>query len=209
MFLPIPFLYNKVTDMTGPYFILASSSPRRIELLGAQGYRFKVVKPLADEHCTIKDPVKNALDVSLRKAKVVAVKNPSKIILSADTIVVLDKLILGKPKNKKDALDMLSKLNNRTHKVITAFTVAVYKNSRLKILSSKAVTSKVIFGDFSKDDYINYIKTKEPMDKAGAYAVQGLGSKFIKTISGSYTNVVGLPLFEVSKELQKAGVPIP
>jgi len=191
-------------------FILASSSPRRIEMLKAQGYFFRVVKPLVDEFCSIKDPVKNALEVSIRKARVVATKNPNKIVLSADTIVVLNKTILGKPKNKKDALMMLTKLNNTTHTVITAFTIAVYKNSKFKVISSKTVSSKVVFGNFGKKDYLKYIDTKEPMDKAGAYAVQGIGAKFIKQIQGSYTNVVGLPLFEVCKCIEivklKAGV---
>ena len=192
--------------MTKKDFILASSSPRRIEMLRLQGCSFRVVKPYVDESCAIKDPAKNALAVSVRKAKVVALKHPNCVVLSADTIVVLGAKILGKPKDKKDALKMLTKLNAKTHRVITAFTVATYNKEKFKIISSRAVISKVTFGDFSKKEYLNYVDTKEPLDKAGAYAIQGLGCKFVKSIQGSYTNIVGLPFFEVTKALAQAGV---
>lgn len=175
-------------------------------MLELQEYKFSVVKPKADENCRILDPKKNALEVSLRKLKASALKHPGELILTADTIVVLKDHILGKPRDKKDALRMLKKLNGRTHKVMTAFHLGSYDGKKLKIFSSKVVSSNVVFGDFKDQDYIRYIATGEPMDKAGAYAVQGIGSKFIKRIDGSYTNVVGLPLFEVIEALSSAGV---
>jgi septum formation protein len=131
------------------------------------------------------------------------------VILSADTVVVLNNRILGKPKNVKDALKMLKKLNNKTHSVLTAYTVLAKNNGKIKIVDEKIVESKVHFGNFSDQDYIDYVKTKEPLDKAGAYAVQGLGARFVKEVKGSYSNVVGLPLFEVMNSLKKAGVKAP
>ncbi|HOW16210.1 MAG TPA: Maf family protein [bacterium] len=187
-------------------FILASSSPRRIHMLKEQGYSFSVVKPQTNEACKVKDPVKNALAVSLRKAKCVALKNPNKLVVSADTIVVLNKTLLGKPLNKDHALKMLKSLNNKSHKVITAFHLVIYKDKKLKVIKAKAVTSKVFFGNFLDAEYKSYIRTKEPMDKAGAYAIQGIGAKFVSKVLGSYTNVVGLPLFELAKSLEKAGI---
>ncbi len=175
-------------------------------MLEMQGYKFSIVKPHADETCLIKDPKKNAKQVSLRKLKAVALKHPGELVLTADTIVVLKDHILGKPKDKKDALRMLKKLNNATHKVMTAFHLGIYDGKKLKTLCAEVVVSNVVFGDFKDADYTRYIATDEPMDKAGAYAVQGIGSKFIKRVDGSYTNVVGLPLFEVVQALSKAGV---
>ena len=187
-------------------FILASSSPRRIEMLTKQGYSFKKVVSGADESSSSKDPKKNALEVCLRKAKLVAVKNPNTLILAADTIVVLEKEVLGKPKNKKDALNMLMKLNDNIHTVITAFVIGSFRQGTFKKYCHKAVSSKVRFGSFPKEEYVRYIETKEPMDKAGAYGVQNIGSRFIEHIEGSYTNVVGLPLYEVTKALKKLGI---
>lgn len=191
-------------------FILASSSPRRIEMLNAQGYSFKVVTPNAPEFSL---SAKGAADVALKnsviKAEVVAGKYPDEIILSADTIVVLDGKIMGKPGNKRESLEMLLKLNNKIHSVITAYTIAIKKNGRTKIIEKKAVESFVTFGDFSDKEYENYVRTGEPGDKAGAYGIQGIGARFIKDINGSYSNVVGLPIFEVMQGLKKAGVQYP
>jgi septum formation protein len=188
-------------------FILASSSPRRINMLKEQGYRFKVVKPDCDEiACHIRGARLSARHNSRIKGLHVGKLCNEAVILSADTVVVLNNRILGKPKNAKDALRMLKKLNNRAHSVLTAYTVLTKKNGKINIVEEKIVESKVRFGNFSDEDYIAYVKTKEPMDKAGAYAVQGLGSRFVKEVKGSYSNVVGLPLFEVMNSLKKAGV---
>ncbi|MCX6113504.1 MAG: Maf family protein [Proteobacteria bacterium] len=191
-------------------FILGSSSPRRIELLKIQGYRFKIIKPdIAEISHHHETSIHVALANSRAKAVYLSEKNKNGIILSADTIVVVGGQILGKPKNKKQSLLMLMKLNNKTHSVITAYTILINKNGRIKIIDEKAVESKVTFGKFTRAEYIKYINSCEPEDKAGAYAIQGLGARFIKGFRGSYTNIVGLPVFEVMQGLKKAGVEYP
>ena len=195
---------------SAPTFILGSSSPRRIELLTTQGYAFKVIKPDVEEISTHhKSPASVALANSRTKAVSLSKTNKDKVILSADTIVVLGDHILGKPKDKKQSLLMLTKLNNKTHSVITAYTILINQNGRIKIIEEKAVVSKVTFGKFTKAEYLRYINSCEPEDKAGAYAIQGLGARFIKDFEGSYTNIVGLPVFEVMQGLKKAGVEYP
>ena len=195
---------------SGKSFVLGSSSPRRIELLKVQGYKFKVIKPDVEE---ISTHHKAAVNVALLNSRAKAVhlsdKNANKIILSADTIVVLGKHILGKPATKKQSLSMLMKLNNKTHSVITAYTILIKMDGKIKIIDEKAVVSKVTFGDFAEQEYLKYIESCEPEDKAGAYAIQGLGARFIKSFSGSYTNIVGLPVFQVMQGLKKAGVEYP
>ena len=191
-------------------FILGSSSPRRIELLKTQGYRFTVIKPNVEEISSHHiSPLNVALANSRSKGVSLAKTNKEKVILSADTIVVLGNHILGKPKDKKQSLLMLMKLNNKTHSVITAYTILIYTEGKIKIIEEKAVISKVTFGKFTEAHYLKYINSCEPEDKAGAYAIQGLGARFIKDFKGSYTNIVGLPVFEVMNGLKKAGVEYP
>jgi len=188
-------------------FILASSSPRRIQLLKEQGYKFTMVKPLCSEVTCLKKGARlSAINNSAAKAICVSKNHNDCVILSADTVVVLKDHILGKPKNKKEAFKMLSALNNKIHSVITAYTVLVKKGGKTTTILESAIESKVVFGDFNKVDYLEYVNTGEPMDKAGAYAIQGVGARFIKGIKGSYSNVVGLPLFEVMNSLKKVGV---
>jgi septum formation protein len=176
-------------------------------MLKEQGYKFKIIKPLCSEvNCHIKGPRLSALNNSTDKAIWVSRNNSNCVILSADTVVVIKDHILGKPKNKKDALRMLCSLNNKTHSVLTAYTVLVKNGNKAKIMAEAIVESKVTFGNFTKNDYVEYVNTDEPMDKAGAYAIQGLGARFIKEVNGSYSNVVGLPLLEVMNSLKKAGV---
>ena len=195
---------------SGQGFILGSSSPRRIELLRTQGYKFIVrvpnIEEISSHHVS---PMNVALTNSRIKALSLAKTNKDKIILSADTIVVFGDHILGKPKNKEQSLLMLMKLNNKTHYVITSYTILTNKKGHIKIIDEQAVVSEVTFGKFTRADYIKYINSREPEDKAGAYAIQGLGARFIKGFKGSYTNIVGLPLFEVMQGLKKAGVEYP
>ena len=187
--------------------ILASSSPRRIQMLKEQGYKFTIVHPICSEvNCPKKGARLCAMNNSTAKAICASKKNNNCVIISADTVVVLKDHILGKPKNKKEALRMLCALNNKCHSVLTAYTVMVKNNDRTKIMVETIVESKVIFGNFNKNDYLEYVNTGEPMDKAGAYAIQGLGARFIKEVRGSYSNVVGLPLLEVMNSLKKVGV---
>jgi len=201
-------------------FILGSSSPRRIEMLKTIGLKFDVIKPDIKEkkkqHESPKSYVKRN---SLLKARWVAEKflttktshNYKKcFILSADTIVVLNNKILEKPRDRKHAAQMLKMLSGKTHKVITAFTVMflvkstkkidlIYKRSQWKLAKemTKMVFSDVTFKKLSTEEITFYVATGEPDDKAGAYAVQGVGSYIVKSIKGSYTNVVGLPLTEM------------
>lgn len=182
-----------------------------MELLKTQGYKFKVIKPNVDE--ILNNKRMSASSVAIRNSRTKAVylsqKYKNAIILSADTIVVLKEEILGKPVNSRQSLNMLLKLNKKTHYVITAYTILKTRNGKISVIEEKTVKSEVTFGHFSRQEYIKYIKSKEPFDKAGAYAIQGLGARFIKDFKGSYTNIVGLPLFEVMQGLKKAGVEYP
>ncbi|OFZ81048.1 MAG: septum formation protein Maf [Bdellovibrionales bacterium RIFOXYD1_FULL_53_11] len=190
--------------------VLASTSPRRIELLKNAGFDFVLAKPDADESRRRgESPKAMALRLAQLKAMSVAAlfSNDRKtaIILSADTIVVAPdgKTVLGKPRNARDAARMLKLLSGRTHTVITAYCL-VSSNSRRKL--TRAVSTRVTFRPLSGREISSYIKTREPMDKAGAYAAQNAGMTIIKSIRGSYTNVVGLPVAEVLSDLRRAGL---
>jgi len=195
-------------------FILASASPRRQELLKEQGYCFKIVVPKTKELSKHKISCKDAaLENAMTKAIHVAKKNKDQLVLSADTVVVLNAKILAKPRSKKEALKMLLQLNNKTHQVITAYTLLKISKKtteqEAQVIEKKAVVSRVRFGNFKESEYLNYVNTLEPMDKAGAYAIQGLGARFVRSFTGSYTNIVGLPLFESMLALKKAGIKYP
>jgi len=179
------------------YFILASASPRRKYLLQKAKYNFKVIKPNIVEN---NDSKQNAYN----KAISIAETNPDRLILACDTIVVFKNTVLNKPKTKAEALFMLKTLNNNKHTVLSSFCIIKYTN-KIKIYE-KTVKSIVYFGKFSDDFFIKYINTKEPMDKAGAYGIQELGSILVKKIIGSYTNVVGLPMYELAIALQKFNI---
>lgn len=187
--------YNEVD------FILASASPRRSELLNNIGLNFKVIVSDVEEDEIMPDNLNNGLiENALRKGEVVAKLNPNALIISADTIVLLDHHIMGKPADEKDARKMLKKLSGRTHEVMTAFGLIckTYKKSYFE-----TVTTKVKFRSLDYDEIAAYVETGEPMDKAGAYAIQGKGSILIESIEGCYFNVVGFPIsrfFAVLKE---------
>lgn len=189
--------------------ILASKSPRRKELLEKIGLKFKAVKSNYKEIIDSKlNPHELSEKLSLEKAKAVYWKNPpargkNSIIIAADTLVVCDGKILGKPKGQKDAKKMLSFLSNKAHLVITGFTII---NGNLKKIITKSIETKVFMRKISVSEIDTYIKTKEPFDKAGAYAIQGKAKKFIKTIDGDLLNAIGLPLNSLMKELKKLGV---
>lgn len=185
-------------------FILASASPRRQELLRSVGMKFKIFPAHIDE--TWKNgesPAAHVRRLAGEKAGVIAAGHPRAIVLGADTIVVIDGLILGKPKNKKEAREMLQRLSGRTHAVFTGFTLSCAGE---KISRTKVVRSAVTFKEISPEEMNWYVNSSEPYDKAGGYAVQGMGAYFIKTIRGSYTNVIGLPLCEVLEELKNLDI---
>lgn len=169
--------------------ILASQSPRRKEILTELGLDFKIIVSDADESSNEKDPARLVEILSQRKADAIChMVGENDTIIAADTVVVLDNKILGKPKNKQDAENMLSILSGNRHKVVTG--VCVKKGSR-KIVSHD--TTFVYFKNLDKETIDNYLSENEYTDKAGSYAIQGAGGNFVEKIEGSYTNVVGLP----------------
>lgn len=182
--------------------ILASSSPRRKELLEALGVTFKIVFPKTNEERILDEtPTEFALRTSKEKALSVSEKvDKESTILSADTIVVIENKILGKPNDESEAMKTLNMLSGKTHKVITAFTLVQPEN---KILHMEAVKTEVKIKNLAPREIEGYINTKEPMDKAGSYGIQGIGSFMVEEIKGSYTNVVGLPIAQVVEALQK------
>jgi septum formation protein len=184
-------------------FILASASPRRQELLRQVGLKFKIVPAHVNEdHLPQESPREHVQRLAGNKAMAIARKYPDAWVLGADTIVVIDGLILGKPKGKAQAKEMLQRLSGREHKVFTGFTIA---QAAAGISKTKVIQSAVRFKNISAEELAWYTGCAEPYDKAGGYAVQGKGAHFIKSIRGSYTNVIGLPLCEVLEELKNLG----
>lgn len=184
--------------------ILASESPRRKKLLEKTGLKFKVVKSNFKENVNLKlKPHKLVEKLSLEKAKAVYRNHKDSIIIAADTIVLCNGKILGKPKDKEDAGSMLRFLNNKTHLVITGFTII----DEEKVVT-RSEASKIHMRKISKLEIDSYIKTKEPFDKAGAYAIQGKAKKFIKKIDGDLPNAIGLPVSSLMLELKKLGVKV-
>ena len=179
--------------------ILASASPRRIKLLKQIGLKFKIVQPDLNESLIIRkfkrsNAKKLVKLLSLGKALWVCLNKSlqgNEIIVGFDTIIECNGKIIGKPKNIKDALNIILFLSNKEHKVYTGIGLIDLKR---KILISELEVTRVFMKKISKQEAKAYIKTKESLDKAGAYAIQGKGKKFIKKISGDYFNVVGLPL---------------
>ena len=179
--------------------ILASASPRRIELLKRFGLRFQVVPSrLAESPPNGADPLDHAAAQAGRKAGDVMTLHADDWVLGADTIVVLGHAVLGKPRDEEEAAEMLRMLGGREHRVVTAYCLRHAGRGRAV---ERRVASRVRFKDLTEGEIAYYVASGEPMDKAGAYAAQGLGAFFVAEIKGSYTNVVGLPLCEVVADL--------
>jgi len=187
-----------------PQLHLASSSPRRQEILTALGLEFKVYPVDVDER---RLPEENPEDMVLRlataKAQAARVDDGGAVVLGADTAVVAGTDILGKPGNADEALQTLARLSGRTHRVLTGVSV-IGPGGVATALSETAVTFRAIAADEARA----YWQSGEPRDKAGAYAIQGLGGAFVSRIEGSYTGVVGLPVFETLCLLRDAGIDI-
>lgn len=185
--------------------VLASASPRRRELLTQIGCEFKVVtSDIVEDNTQNIRPEQLVVLQAEQKAKAVAkVVGNDDIIIGADTIVVLNDRVYGKPNDIEDAKRMLSSLSGRIHKVITG--VVVLHNDAM--VTDYAVT-EVHMASLSNSDIERYIASGEPLDKAGAYAIQGKGAVFIESINGCYSNVVGLPLRKLTKLLKKLGVSV-
>ncbi len=179
--------------------ILASASPRRRDLMGRMGLEFDVVASAAERAVSVSDPGKYALAQASFKAMDAAAAHPLNIIVAADTVVAISGHILGKPRDASDAQRMLSMLSGRTHTVYTALVVIDIERRHERI--SRA---DVTFADMSRYEIDTYINTGEPMDKAGAYGIQDIGMRYIKSVSGDFYAVVGLPvrdLYEIMKEI--------
>lgn len=184
--------------------ILASSSPRRQELLSLLGLSLRIIPSEVDEILRKgESPEEYVRRLAITKARQVAEKFPEVWVLAADTIVVIDGEVLGKPKDIEEAESMLKKLSGQEHRVITGYCLLQIQGERKR---ERVVSSLVKFKRLSPEEIRWYIKTGEPFDKAGGYAVQGKAAFMIKEIKGSYTNVVGLPLCEVIEDLQELGV---
>ena len=189
--------------MTKPSLILASSSPRRREILDAMGLVFTVGTVAVDESLRQGEAASDMV-VRLASTKAAAIgRAEEQIIIGADTAVVLGDEIFGKPADADDALRMLSRLSGQTHQVMTG--VAVVSEKGMK--TDHSVTD-VRFREISADEARHYWQSGEPEDKAGAYAIQGRGGVFVEAIMGSYTGVVGLPVFETARLLREAGLEI-
>jgi septum formation protein len=185
--------------------VLASSSPRREKLFRKLGLDFNIISPnVVEKRTNGESPVEYVLRISQEKALAVAAMLEQKhIVIGADTIVVCDGDILGKPENEEEAKSMLMRLSGRYHQVMTGLSIV---KSKREILHTEYVTSMVKFKSLGPDEIEEYVNTKEPLDKAGGYAAQGLGAFMIEQIQGSFTNVVGLPLSNLSNALKNLGI---
>ncbi|MDF7806867.1 Maf family protein [Pontiellaceae bacterium B12219] len=176
--------------------VLASASPRRRELLASLGLEFEIRSPDIDETPRPDEPPRAFAErLAFEKAAAVA-DDASTVFIAADTIVVQNNRILGKPTDEQDAFEMLSALSGKTHEVITG--VCIRRGGRTDVFS---VATQVVFRTLEKKEVLSYIETGCPMDKAGAYAIQGGAAHMVQEIRGSYTNVVGLPLCELHEHL--------
>ncbi len=186
--------------------ILASASPRRKELLQQLGLKFDVAPSDYAEDMTKKlPPRKLAAFLSRGKAEAVAKNYQNAVVIAADTFVVLKNELLGKPRTPKEAQAMLRKISGKTLAVITGFTI-VDTDTRKKV--SRSVEAKIRIKKLAPDEIAAYVKTGEPLDKAGAFAVQGRGAAIVERIEGDFFAVVGLPLFDLAEALKKFGIAV-
>jgi len=187
-----------------PHLILASKSPRRRYLLKQAGLSFNVIPADFDESSIAPTgPANYVRKLAEAKARNVAVRYPRSWVIGADTIVLIGNTILGKPASKAEARTMLHHLSGKTHQVLTGYAILCLAKERS---FSETVQTDVCFKELTDKEIEWYIHTEEPFDKAGAYAIQGLGTFIVKSINGSYTNVVGLPVCEVISFLIGEGV---
>lgn len=190
-------------DLPPVDIILASASPRRRELLSLVVRKFRVVPSEFDEALVPADlaPAQHVLYSARMKARDVAARFPNALVISADTIVVVDEAILGKPADAAEATHMLRMLGGRTHEVYTGVAVVRAGTERADV-----ERTEVTFGPLTEQIIARYVASGEPMDKAGAYAIQGRGAVLIKSVCGCYPNVVGLPLYKLSCILSEFGI---
>lgn len=185
--------------------VLASQSPRRKKLLSQIGFIFEIIPSNTEEIITSNDPIDIVNELSLQKAKDVATSVSNALVIGADTIVVLNGTVLGKPKSEEEAISILSMLSAKVHSVFTGVSFVI-TNSDKKISSTHSFfeETKVQFSSLSKSEIQSYVASGSPMDKAGAYGIQDdWGSLFVERIEGDYYNVVGFPLNRFYQELKK------
>lgn len=181
--------------------ILASASPRRKEILENANVKFKVIASSIEE-LTLdgESPSHMVMRLAFEKGIDIASRQKSDLVISADTIVVLNDTVLGKPKDEIEARKMITSLSGKTHQVITGVSLINLDNNK-KIIDY--VISNVKFKNLSEEDINDYIRTNESLDKAGAYGIQGYGALLVEEIQGDYFNIVGLPISKVSDLLKK------
>jgi septum formation protein len=183
---------------------LASASPRRKELLEQIGLRFEVEPSNYDEEiASASEPHETARKLSLGKARAAERKHRNALIIAADTFVVFGDRVLGKPRTDSEARKMLRALNGQAHSVITGFTILDTETG--KVLS-RSVETRVHMRKLTLKEIDSYVRSKEPLGKAGGYAIQGLGAVLVERIEGDYSNVVGLPLSALAESLREFGV---
>lgn len=187
-----------------PSIVLASASPRRRELLAGIGLSF-VVEPAQFEEAGVDAPTPEewVKAVARGKAAEVAARHPDALVIGADTAVLVDGEVLGKPKDAADAYRMLRLLSGRTHRVVTGVAL-IRRNQQRERLHVES--TDVTFGPLDDDQIQRYIATGEPMDKAGAYGIQEYGATLVRAVKGCYFNVVGLPLYSLAQMLREFGV---
>jgi septum formation protein len=190
-------------DAIAPVLCLASASPRRRELLEQIGVPHTTTSAHVDESVLPQEvPRDYVLRMARAKAAAVHGRGEALPVLAADTTVVLDAVIFGKPADRAAGMAMLRALSGRTHEVLTAVALAVGSEVHLRLSAST-----VRFRSLTPEECAAYWQTGEPRDKAGGYAIQGLGAVFIESLTGSYSGVMGLPLFETAELLRAAGIP--
>ena len=183
--------------------ILASNSPRRRELLEQIGVEFEVIPSNAEEKVTKQEPSEVVEELSRQKAEDVAAAVEDGIVLGADTVVCQDGQIMGKPKDEADAKQMLQKLQGEEHSVYTGVTILVKENGAVQHVQTFSQETKVYVYEMTDEEIDRYIATGEPLDKAGAYGIQGRFAAYVDGIEGDYNNVVGLPVSAVWQELKE------
>lgn len=184
--------------------ILASSSPRRREILTKTGLKFRVVTSRYEEDMTLAmSPVKLPQFLAEGKAREVAERYPEAIVIGSDTIVAFGKEVLGKPKNKVDARRMLRSMSGKVAKVVTGYSIINWQKGQIL---TEACIGKVYFRKYNNQEIEDYIKTGEPMGRAGAFAVQEKGAALIEKTTGDFLSIVGLPQYDLLKALRKFGV---
>ena len=187
----------------GTQLILASKSPRRYELLKQMGFDFEVIPSrVAEDFIQGESPQEHVLRLAEAKALEIGSQHPAQWVIGADTVVYVDGIILGKPKNRNEAMGMLQRLNGKEHSVVTGISVHHIEEKKGDL---EAVQTTVKIKNLTPVEMEWYVQSGEPFDKAGGYAIQGIGSFMVESIHGSYTNVVGLPLCELMQMLIRLG----